>query len=462
MVAPHPGATPQRRPPRGPAPPRSRGATRERGPEGSARRLRPRAAAGDARADILQRIRAALGDAAQPDVPRNYRTEDERPRDEIVTLFAERVAEYRATVHRVGARPTGRGARERADSMAHRDEAGARRIGIPADLPEEWRPRAARRAAPADGGLELVEDDGLSVQELDALDGALTGCAVAIAETGTFVLDGGAGQGRRALTLVPDLHICVVREDQVVGLVPEAVERARGGGAGRASAHVRRRARPPPRTSSWIASRACTGRACSTWCSWPDADRLPRHLRLRRHGARPAGRQPAPAGARGHPSGRAARPRPQAGRRRRWRRPRELLGIEVFQPEDVNGEEARARIAAARARGDRDLRLRRAHQGAAPVRARDAERAPVAAAALARRRAGRARHRGGRRGDRRVDHASDRRARRRPGRRPARRGDPPRRRLRHAWRRGSRRSAASCSWRRSTSSPPSATSPTPA
>ena len=75
----------------------------------------------------------------------------------------------------------------------------------------------------ATGGLELVEDDGLSVQELDELDGALTGCAVAIAETGTFVLDGGAGQGRRALTLVPDLHICVVREDQVVGLVPEAV-----------------------------------------------------------------------------------------------------------------------------------------------------------------------------------------------------------------------------------------------
>ena len=78
--------------------------------------------------------------------------------------------------------------------------------------------RAERSAAP-----QLVEDAALSVRELDELDGALTGCAVAIAETGTFVLDGGAGQGRRALTLVPDLHICVVREDQVVGLVPEAV-----------------------------------------------------------------------------------------------------------------------------------------------------------------------------------------------------------------------------------------------
>ena len=104
------------------------------------------------------------------------------------------------------------------------EDAGARRIGIPADLPEEWRPRApGEERAPGDTGLELVTDAGLSVHELDRLDGALTGCAVAIAETGTFVLDGGVGQGRRALTLVPDLHICVVREDQVVGLVPEAV-----------------------------------------------------------------------------------------------------------------------------------------------------------------------------------------------------------------------------------------------
>ena len=108
------------------------------------------------------------------------------------------------------------------------EEAGARRIGIPADLPEEWRPNATEGDREGDraaggGGLELVQDDALSVRQLDQLDGALTGCAVAIAETGTFVLDGGVGQGRRALTLVPDLHICVVREDQVVGLVPEAV-----------------------------------------------------------------------------------------------------------------------------------------------------------------------------------------------------------------------------------------------
>jgi L-lactate dehydrogenase complex protein LldG len=163
----------------------------------------------DARADILHRIRSALRDATPSDIPRNYRTEDVRERDEIVDTFAERVAEYRATVHRVAES----GVAEAVERIAK--EAGARRLGVPADLPADWRP----------SGLELLEDASLSVAELDALDGALTGCAVAIAEVGAFVLGGGAGEGRRALSLVPDLHICVVREEQVVGLVPEAVRR---------------------------------------------------------------------------------------------------------------------------------------------------------------------------------------------------------------------------------------------
>jgi L-lactate dehydrogenase complex protein LldF len=179
---------------------------------------------GDARTDVLRRIRSALAGATPGDVPREYRTEDGRERDEIVNLFAERVAEYRATVH--GVREA-----EVADVIARiATEAGARRIGIPADLPKEWRPAAAAASAAADeaagserGGVELVEDASLSVEQLDALDGAVTGCAAAIAEAGAFVLDTGPGQGRRALSLVPDLHICVVREDQVVGLVPEAV-----------------------------------------------------------------------------------------------------------------------------------------------------------------------------------------------------------------------------------------------
>ena len=152
-------------------------------------------------------------------MPRNYRTEDERPRDEIVTLFAERVAEYRATVHRVGATDTAVGSAERGGDRSVHRRGGRARAGSGS---RRICRRSGARARPAAASSSSRTTD-LSVQELDELDGALTGCAVAIAETGTFVLDGGAGQGRRALTLVPDLHICVVREDQVVGLVPEAV-----------------------------------------------------------------------------------------------------------------------------------------------------------------------------------------------------------------------------------------------
>ena len=166
---------------------------------------------GDAREDILRRIRAAVGEARAAQIVREYRTEDTRSRDEIVTQFAERVAEYRATVHRVSEADVA------ATVAGIAEEVGARTLGIPGGLPAGWRPE----------GLDLREDRAdratLSVAELDSLDGALTGCAVAIAEVGAFVLDGGEAQGRRALTLVPDLHICVVREEQVVGLVPEAV-----------------------------------------------------------------------------------------------------------------------------------------------------------------------------------------------------------------------------------------------
>ena len=79
------------------------------------------------------------------------------------------------------------------------------------------------QALPPD--VDLIIDDDLSPQDLDAVDGVITGAAVAIAETGTIVLDGSPDQGRRAITLVPDYHLCLVRADQVVGLVPEAIDR---------------------------------------------------------------------------------------------------------------------------------------------------------------------------------------------------------------------------------------------
>jgi L-lactate dehydrogenase complex protein LldG len=159
----------------------------------------------DARAEILGRIRSALGDTSvPPDVARDYRAAGAAPAD--VELFCERVADYRATVHRV---PSGGLADALADACRER---GAARLAVPSE-------------APADiAGVELVRDEPLlSARDLDTLDGVLTGCALGIAETGTIVLDGGGTSGRRALTLVPDYHLCVIGEEQVVASVPDAV-----------------------------------------------------------------------------------------------------------------------------------------------------------------------------------------------------------------------------------------------
>jgi iron-sulfur cluster protein len=162
----------------------------------------------DARSTVVRHVREAIAGAQPPEEPpREYRTASDEDRATVVGRFAERAAEYRAEVIRVEdvADAVGEACRRR----------GARRLGVAAGVPAEWRPE----------GLGLVEEGGLSTRELDGLDGALTGCAIAIAETGTIVLDSGECSGRRALTLVPDLHLCVVEEDQIAGLVPEAIER---------------------------------------------------------------------------------------------------------------------------------------------------------------------------------------------------------------------------------------------
>jgi L-lactate dehydrogenase complex protein LldG len=167
-------------------------------------------AVAEARAEVLARVRAALADVAGAEVPepaREYRLTSGLDRAAAVAMFAERAAEYRVGVRRIA----GEGLAEAiAEALG---QYRAQRIAIPADLPAELRP----------DGFELIEDDGLEPGELDALDGALTASALAIAETGTVVLDGGAGQGRRALSLVPDLHVCVVAAERVVGSLPEAI-----------------------------------------------------------------------------------------------------------------------------------------------------------------------------------------------------------------------------------------------
>jgi L-lactate dehydrogenase complex protein LldG len=159
-----------------------------------------------AKAEILERV-AAAGRPERPSVQRRYRRIGELDADARTKLFARRVADYRADVRLVA---PGDVAGAIASACLERR---ARRTGIPTGIPAEWRPDS----------LDLVEDRGLTPRELDTLDGVITGCTVAIAETGTIVLAGGSAEGRRALSLVPDLHICVIRSEQIVELVPEAI-----------------------------------------------------------------------------------------------------------------------------------------------------------------------------------------------------------------------------------------------
>jgi L-lactate dehydrogenase complex protein LldG len=166
-----------------------------------------------ARDEILGRIRSSLHDIPAAETPanvavaRDYRRRSELPRAELIAQFVERVAEYKAVVRQVA--PAELPAAIAASCAAR----GVRRLAAPADLPAEWSPPE----------IEILRDTGLTNAQLDSVDGVLTGCALGIAETGTIVLDSGALQGRRAITLLPDYHLCVVYAEQIVGLVPEAI-----------------------------------------------------------------------------------------------------------------------------------------------------------------------------------------------------------------------------------------------
>jgi L-lactate dehydrogenase complex protein LldG len=159
----------------------------------------------DSREVVLGRIRAALADRPQPSAAVTPAASP-APADPVA-LFAERAGEYRAAVRRVD--QAGVAALVAEICAAH----GARRLAVPQDLPKAWLP----------AGVETTGD--ATVPALDRVDGVLTGCAAAIAETGTIVLDGGPGQGIRALTLVPDLHICIVSAELVCASVSEAFQR---------------------------------------------------------------------------------------------------------------------------------------------------------------------------------------------------------------------------------------------
>lgn len=155
----------------------------------------------DAREEILRRVREALANAPDADdpVPRGYR--DLPAPENVVDLFAQRVEDYRATVTR-----TSQGDVEAAIRAALGE---ARSVVVPDGL------RYAVEGS--------VPDVDLRHLDLDRVDAVVTEASLGIATTGTIVLEHGSGQGRRALSLVPDLHVCVVREEQVVAGVPQAV-----------------------------------------------------------------------------------------------------------------------------------------------------------------------------------------------------------------------------------------------
>jgi L-lactate dehydrogenase complex protein LldG len=161
----------------------------------------------EAREVVLGRISDALRDVPASEripVARRYRTRGSASRAVLVERLADRVRDYGGAVM-----VTDEPAAVIAAALR------GRQIVVDAQLP------AGLRATT----IELIDDAGLTPAELDRLDGALTTCAAACSETGSIALDGGPGQGRRAITLVPDLHVCVVRSDQIVETVPELIAR---------------------------------------------------------------------------------------------------------------------------------------------------------------------------------------------------------------------------------------------
>jgi L-lactate dehydrogenase complex protein LldG len=191
-----------------------------------------------ARDEILRRIRGALGDVPRDETPegtvvaREYRKVDAAPHDEQVERFIGRVAEYKASIRRVAA---GELPAAIAGALAAR---GVRALVVPPDLPAGW--IAARPE------LRVLRDNQLTNEQIETSDGVLTAAALGIAQTGTIVLDGGPGQGRRAITLLPDYHLCVIAAEQIVGLVPEAVGRLHDA------------ARAPGRPITWISGPSAT------------------------------------------------------------------------------------------------------------------------------------------------------------------------------------------------------------
>jgi L-lactate dehydrogenase complex protein LldG len=166
-----------------------------------------------ARETILAAVRAATGGAAFGREPLpDYLRSSQDDRSEMLQIFEQRLTDYNVGVQVIG------GADDIGGAVAARlAERGLTVVVVPDDLPQAWRP----------AGITVLEDSRCSLRDLNATPAVVTGARMAIAQTGTVVLDAGPGQGRRALTLLPDYHLCVVFASQVVDLVPAALEALR-------------------------------------------------------------------------------------------------------------------------------------------------------------------------------------------------------------------------------------------
>ena len=163
------------------------------------------------REQVLAAVRGAIRDAATPEIPRNYQRTLGLNQQQLVELLAERVDDYRAEVEIIKRSDIGR---------AIGNQLATRQIGsvvVPNDLDPQWLTTVTSQV--------FRDSPDLTATDLDQIDAVITGSAAAVAVTGTIILDSAAIQGRRAIHLVPDTHVCVVDSADVVGTLPEVMER---------------------------------------------------------------------------------------------------------------------------------------------------------------------------------------------------------------------------------------------
>jgi L-lactate dehydrogenase complex protein LldG len=176
----------------------------------------------NAREEVLARIADAHRAAPPPDlryedISRKYRTTSDSSAEALTEVLIDRLLDYRALVRQCSIDDLGA-------TIAHAlEERGAGTVVVPAGLDPSWTAGLAAEVL-----TDLSDGEPLSVSELDNVDGVITTCAVAVAETGTLILDGSPGQGRRVLTLIPDYHLCVVFQDQICADVPQGLARLTG------------------------------------------------------------------------------------------------------------------------------------------------------------------------------------------------------------------------------------------